>query len=132
MTLQAEIQSLADAFTESLLRALREATLEDILAETGRGAPSRGTRAAAAPASASATRSRGRGKRLRRSGKQLESTIGAIMGVLKGSKEGMRSEELQAALGVDKKVLVRPIALALADKKIKKTGEKRATRYFVV
>ena len=44
----------------------------------------------------------------------------------------MTSEELQKALSIDKKVLVRPIAEALAEKTLRKTGQKRATRYFAV
>jgi hypothetical protein len=51
--------------------------------------------------------------------------------VLKDAKDGMRSEELQKVLSIEKNAIVRPIIEALEAKKIRKTGQKRAITYFV-
>ena len=56
--------------------------------------------------------------------------VEAVVGVLRSSKDGLRSEQIQQALGLSKKDLVRPIQLALSSKAIKKKGERRATSYF--
>ena len=50
--------------------------------------------------------------------------------MLKETKGGMRSEELQKALGLDKKTITRPLTMALAEKMIRKSGQKRSTTYF--
>ena len=70
------------------------------------------------------------GRRVRRSPNQIATVTASLVAALKGAKDGMRSEELQKALSVDKKTIVRPIADALEAKVIRKTGQKRATRYF--
>ncbi len=45
-------------------------------------------------------------------------------------KSGLRSEQLQKALGLDKKEITGPLNEALASKKIRKTGQRRSTTYF--
>jgi hypothetical protein len=42
----------------------------------------------------------------------------------------MRAEQIRSALGVDPRELPRPLAEALASRKIAKAGQKRATTYF--
>ena len=53
-----------------------------------------------------------------------------MVGALKKAKNGMRSEQLQRALRLDKKEITGPINEALAAKKISKKGQRRATTYF--
>jgi hypothetical protein len=49
---------------------------------------------------------------------------------LRGSKTGLRAEQIRAGLGVGAQDLPRPIAAALKGKRVKKQGQKRATTYF--
>ena len=46
-------------------------------------------------------------------------------------KEGHRLEEIGRALKTDTAILKKPIAMLLAEKKLKTTGAKRGTKYFV-
>ena len=56
--------------------------------------------------------------------------IGLVVAKLGEHKTGLRSEQLQKALKLDKREISGPLAQALAAKKISKKGEKRATTYF--
>lgn len=150
MSLQKSIQALADTFAQSVVKAIRTATLDDVLAE---GARFRGPQSAASARPAKRGPGRpakkiaggggqpdplhhakpktGKGGRLaRRSPEDIEKVIGSIVGVLAKAKDGLRSEQLQKTLKLDKREISGPLAQALAAKKITKKGEKRATTYF--
>jgi hypothetical protein len=73
---------------------------------------------------------RGR-RRVRRSGRQIERALAAIVALLNDHKEGLGSEQIQKALAQDKRKVVRPLAHGLKTGTLKKKGEKRATVYFV-
>jgi hypothetical protein len=141
-TLNSKIRDLAGSFAASVVAAIRSASLEEILAE-GRGAaparrgPGRPPKAAsaasapsAAPASAKPAKKGKPGRLPRRSPSDIEHVIGLIVGKLGEHKTGLRSEQLQKALKLDKREISGPLAQALAAKKISKKGEKRATTYF--
>lgn len=49
---------------------------------------------------------------------------------LLSKQPGLRAEQIRAKLRWDKKTLTKAITTALAEKRIKKTGQKRATRYY--
>lgn len=132
-SLKTTIEQLAKSFADGVLTAIRTASLEDILAESGRG----GSRAAVAamgaraPAAKAPAAKKGKGGRLaRRSPEQLAQVVTAIVSALEKAKSGLRSEELQRTLGLSKKEITGPINEALAGKKIRKTGERRSTTYF--
>jgi hypothetical protein len=142
MTLKNRISVLAEEFSAGVLAAIRSASLEEILSEGGR---SRGPAAAHAPAAAApAKRGPGRprgaqsaqsghkksGRLARRSPEQIAQVVESIVGALKKQKAGMRSEQLQKLLSLDKKEISGPLAEALDGKKITKKGERRATTYF--
>jgi hypothetical protein len=129
MSLKNTIESMASAFADGLLRALRNTSLDEILAESGSRAARRPARAKASSGTTLTPKHRG-GRLARRSPNQIAKVVDALVAVLKSAKQGMRSEELQKALSIEKKALVRPIAEALHAKKIRKTGQKRATKYF--
>jgi len=131
-TLKSTIEQLAKGFAESVLGAIRGASLEDILAESGRaraGAPAAGRAPAAASKAAPARKGRG-GRLARRSPEQIAAVVDSIVSALEKAKGGLRSEQLQKALGLSKKEITGPINEALAAKKIRKTGERRSTTYF--
>lgn len=146
-TLHQTINSLASEFAHNLLRALRGASLEEILAETAPGHASGGVArrrpgrppgsgakhaAHAAPAAAPAAAPSGRrGRRLaRRTAKDITAVVGRIVALLQGSKNGLRAEEIRAKLGLDRREVPRPLAEALKKKLVSKRGKKRATTYF--
>ncbi len=138
-SLRDTIQQLAAGFAAGVLDAIRGSSLEDILAETqgrrrGPGRPPKNSVfTAAAPEVASARRSAGRrkGRRLgRRSAGALERVVDRIVELLSKNSRGLRAEQIRASLGLSAKELPRPIAKALAARRIRKVGQKRATTYF--
>jgi hypothetical protein len=138
MTLKTKIHALADTFATEVLAAIRAASLEEILdggsssggaVRRGPGRPPKAAAAAAAPGAAPKAK-RGRGRPARRSAADIAPVIARIVAKLKEHKSGLRSEQLQKVLHLSKREIVRPIADALAAKKITKKGEKRSTTYF--
>ena len=135
-TLKSTISSLADSFAASVLAAIRSASLEEILAGGGAAPAKRGPGRprktdGAAPAAAPKPAPRGKGGRLaRRSPSDIEHIVGLIVGKLGEHKTGLRSEQLQKELRLDKKEITGPLNQALAEKKITKKGQKRSTTYF--
>jgi hypothetical protein len=147
MTLNSKIASLAETFASSVLAAIRSASLEEILAE-GKGSRSTSFAAASSPASpakrgpgrprkiqvsapAPVPAKTGKGGRLaRRSESDIQHVVGLIVAKLGEHKAGLRSEQLQKALKLDKKEITGPLLLALSNKKVVKTGQKRSTTYF--
>jgi hypothetical protein len=136
-SLRAAIESLANQFAAGVLSAVRGASLAEILDQSGptRRGPGRPRRsvssvgAAPAPVSAPARRARG-GKRLRRSAKDIAATAGQIVAHVGKHPKGIRGEQVRKDLGIAKNHWMNPLGMALDSKKIRKTGEKRATLYF--
>lgn len=128
MTLHATINELASNFAHDLLRALRGASLEDIITESSAGHVRRGP--GRPPSGKGHSTAKSGGKRVRRSAEDIAKTVDKIATALKGHKSGLRSEQLQKVLHLPKKEITRPITLALKSKKITKRGQKRATTYF--
>jgi hypothetical protein len=141
MDLKKTIAPLVEAFATELSGAIfssfKEMSLEEVIAYMS-GAGSTAKPTAAKPAAKTATRvtatpkaPKGDGTRVRRSADDLEVVCANILEELAKHEDGMRAEELRSTTGIEKKDLGRPIALLLQQKRIKKTGEKRATTYFV-
>jgi hypothetical protein len=128
--LKKAIEDLAADFAVSIIGALRSASIEE-LTELGTGA--RAARPVGRPAAPEVGgRKRGRGARLgRRSASDIGQMIESIVDLLGKNPEGLRAEQIRDALGVQAKELPRPLADALASGRITKTGQKRATTYFV-
>lgn len=118
--LRDQLSSLASSFTDGVLAAIRSASLEDLLNESGRR-PARG-RAAGAPAKSN-------GRLQRRSAADIQAALGKVLGLLKGKKGGLRSEQIRAVLKFDKRELPRVLHEGLKAKKLKAKGQKRATVY---
>jgi len=130
-TLHATINALASEFAHDLLRALRDAPLKDIVAETSSGHVQR----RAARRVSDGTKSIAGHKRVRRSPETLKKLADQIVALVAKHPKGIRAEELKAAMGVKPgnvgaKVFTKPLSVALASKKIRKRGHRRATTYF--
>lgn len=65
----------------------------------------------------------------RRSPDQIRDHVDEVVKLLKKSGDGMRSEQLQRALGLQPKEMPRILGQAITDRLVRKTGEKRATTY---
>jgi hypothetical protein len=128
-TLKSQVEELANRFAAGVLAAVRGASLEELLgsgpAKKGPGRPPR-----AAAAAAPKTPKKKSGRLARRSPSDIERVVGLIVGTLREHKAGLRSEQLQKVLKLDKREITGPIAAALGAKKITKRGQKRSTTYF--
>jgi hypothetical protein len=137
--LRSELSAIASRFADDVLAAIRSASLDDLLAEDAAG-PRRGRRpraAAATPAPHVSTAPTTRkpkivgGKLARRSAADIEKALGLVVAALKATKSsGMRSEEIQKVVGLDKRELPRVLRMGLAKKALRSKGEKRARKYF--
>jgi hypothetical protein len=67
----------------------------------------------------------------RRTSGELEQVSGRILELVGRHHDGLRAEKLRAELGVSRAALARPLARLLGDGRLRKTGEKRRTTYFV-
>ena len=70
-------------------------------------------------------------KRNRRSANELDKAGTEVIKLLTSAKRGMRIEEINKQLGTSTRELMRPIQKLLSQGKIKKSGERRATSYYV-
>ncbi len=122
--LRDHLQSLASSFTEGVLAAIRAASLDDLLAESG------GRRRG--PVAGGSVGSGRRGGRLpRRSAEDIAKTLDRVVGVVKASKgKGLRAEEIRKALHLDVREVPRVLKEGLKTKKLRAKGQKRATTYF--
>ncbi len=136
------ISDLAEAFAASVLNAIRQMSLDEILAEAQRTggtyaqrSPSKliGTSAPAAATASSAPKKAGRkagGRLARRSQDQIDAVADSIVSLLEKHPKGLRSEQIRSMLKLDRKEIPRPIQEALSAHKITSQGQKRATTYF--
>lgn len=129
--LRTTIKLLAEGFAVRVLDALRGASLAD-LGGVMQTAPTRAARpTVATPRGDEGTRrprlARTR-KGARRSAADVEKIGEAVAELVAKHPNGLRSEEIQKALGLSRKDLPIPLARALAAKLVRKTGTKRATR----
>jgi hypothetical protein len=131
MSLKHRITALAEEFSTGVLAAIRAASLEEILSE---GAGSRGASAALQGGAVKRGPGRPRGSKnarlARRSPEQIAAVVESIVGALRKNARGMRSEQLQKLLNLDKREIAGPLSDALDGKKITKKGQRRATTYF--
>jgi hypothetical protein len=135
--LDQEIQGRIHSFLSELSGLVKKAALEAVheaLGENGaprrgpgrpRGSGRRGPRRAGRPARRAAG-----GKRIRRSAVELSQISARVLAQVR-SKAGQRLEEIGRALKTDTAILKRPVAMLVASKKLKTTGQKRGTKYFV-
>jgi hypothetical protein len=142
-SLRDTIQQLAAEFASGVLGAIRGSSLEDILSQAAgsgsggpvRRGPGRPRKSIAMPAEVGfgkPSSSRRKGGRLgRRSAKDLARVVDQITDLLSRNPKGLRAEQIRAQLGLSAKEMPRPIAKALASKRISKVGQKRATTYSV-
>ena len=130
--LRQTIEAHAQKFAAAIVQALRSASLDELATITGQvAAPSRaprGTKTTEAPTAApKATKKAGRLGR--RSPDDIAQTLDQIVALVAKHAEGLRAEQIKAALNLDKREMPKPIAEGLKSGVLKKSGNKRATIY---
>lgn len=131
-SLRSAINSLATSFADSVLAAIRGASLEELHADGGGRRRSSTTRPAGARVGARRTTTPRRtgGRLARRSAADIEKTLAQVRSLLRGKKAGLRSEQILKALHLDKRELPRVLRTGLKAKQLRSKGEKRGTTYF--
>jgi hypothetical protein len=136
-TLNNEIQSRIHSFLGELSQLVKRQALEAVHAALGEaGTPRRGPGRPRKSAMARGGRPKAMakraapGKRVRRSAEDLAKISARVLTQVR-SKAGQRLEEIGRALKTDTAVLKKPVADLLKAKKLKTTGAKRGTKYFV-
>jgi hypothetical protein len=132
--------ALASTFTDAVLAAIRSASLDDLHAESGGWASSgrggRRARTAGAAAQPVPLATRGKsgknGRLARRSDEQIATAVDQVVALVKKSKTGLRAEEIKKALGLDRREVPRILKTAVAKRKLRAKGQKRATTYTLV
>jgi len=128
-SLRSRLNELASSFASSVLDAIRGSSVDELVTESS-GTSSRG--APRAVERAPAARSRRRGGRLpRRSEGDIANVIEQIAGLLRQRKGGLRAEQIREELGLLAKELPRPLKEGLDAGRFHKSGQKRATTYFI-
>jgi hypothetical protein len=131
MSLRSSLNDLAASFAASILAAIRSANLEELLGDAGGserrrpGRPPRSKDAGKAPA-----RVRKSGRLARRSPEQIAKAVDHVVALVKTKKDGLRAEQIRAALKMQSKEMPRVLQEGLTKKKLKAKGQKRATTYF--
>ena len=125
---------LASTFASSVLDAIRGASLEELVGETG-GAPRRGpgrSKAAPAPKTIGKTTRVPRSGRLkRRSPEDIAKVLEQVVALVKKNKTGLRAEQIRQALRLQSKEMPRILKEGLSNKSLKSKGQKRATTYML-
>jgi hypothetical protein len=135
-SLRQKLDELASTFENGVLHAIRSASLDDLLAEssTRRSAPAHSAPRVSRPAPSVARASGGgrRGGRLaRRSPADIATVVHRIADLLKGSTHGLRAEQIRQKLGLRANEMPRPLKEGLSSGRLGKSGQKRATTYFL-
>jgi hypothetical protein len=137
--LRSELSALALDFADAVLAAIRGASLEELVADSGGtrhrgpGRPRGGvtTAASTSPRTVARRPLLANGQLARRSPADIEKTLTLVRAMLTASSnKGVRSEEIRKFLKLDKRELPRVLKTGLERKLLTSKGQKRATRYF--
>jgi hypothetical protein len=131
-SLRTSLNNLASTFANSVLDAIRRASLGELLADSGGGArrgPGRPPKANGIPATSVARRARKSGRLKRRSIEEIAKALDQVVALVKGKKDGLRAEQIRDALKMQSKEMPRVLKEGLDKKKLKSKGQKRATTY---
>jgi hypothetical protein len=127
-SLRQRLDDLASTFANGVLHAIRSASIEDLLAESG-GGRRVAARAIAAEAAPSRGARRRTGRLPRRSAEDIGQVIDRIVALVKQSPKGLRAEEIRQKLDLQAKEMPRPLKEAVEAGRLGKSGQKRATTY---
>jgi hypothetical protein len=129
-SLRSALDTLAQSFASGVLAAIRTASIEDLLAESGGTArrASGGPRGGTNPNNSKAKTTKG-GRLARRTAEDIARVVAQVVALVKKSRTGLRSEEIKKSLGLDVREVPRILKTAVKSRKLKAKGQKRATTY---
>lgn len=136
ISLQSALALISDEFAQKVFEVIRTAFVAELshVSASTRAAPV--ARVEAAPPNSTAAKvvrvgpkaAAKRGRLERRSSESIARSLDGIVALLR-RKPGLRSEEIQKTLGIARNEIARPIALGISTGALRKSGEKRATKY---
>ena len=134
--LRQTIEQHAQKFAVALIQALRSASLDELAGVTSglnAAAPAparapRGAKTTEAPTAAPKASKKG-GRLGHRPPDDIAQTLDSIVALVAKHAEGLRAEQIKAALNLDTREMPRPLADGLKSGVLKKSGQKRATVY---
>jgi hypothetical protein len=131
-SLRSQLAELVESFTNSVLEAIRGASLDELLAEGNKPGRAAARPEPAAPRAPRASRpsSSGGGRLPRRSAEDIAEILDSVVALVKKHGDGLRAEQIRAELGMQAKELPRVLKEGLASRKLRSKGQKRATTYF--
>ena len=133
MNPDAQLRARIDAFVAEISTLVRRAALDAVASALGSPAPAPAKRGPGRLPKAAAFAAPGP----KRKGKQAKRTpedvakMGEVVVAYVAKNPGQSVEQIKKALGVEKKDLQLPIIRLIDAKKLKTTGQKRGTKYFV-
>ncbi|MGA2447757.1 MAG: hypothetical protein ABTD50_03685 [Polyangiaceae bacterium] len=128
-SLRSKLSDLADSFANSVLDAIRSASLEELIADGSRE-PARPRPAPTPKAAPRPTRSSSSGRLPRRSAEDIAQILDQVVSLVRSHKEGLRAEQIRSELGMQAKEMPRVLKEGLVKRKLRSKGQKRATTYF--
>jgi len=128
-SLRSKLSDLADSFANSVLDAIRSASLEELIADGGRE-PARPRSAPTPKAAPKPTRAASSGRLPRRSAEDIAQILDQVVSLVRSHKEGLRAEQIRSELGMQAKEMPRVLKEGLVRRKLRSKGQKRATTYF--
>jgi hypothetical protein len=127
--LSQQLEALATSFATEVLRAIRSASLTDIMAETAAAQPSPVKRGPGRPKGPPRPVKNRRQQQLKKV--KTASVVSLIVDYVR-AHPGTSGEAARKALGVPATRWNRAVPQALAEKKIRRVGKKRGTKYWTV
>jgi hypothetical protein len=126
-TLRSQLDSLAASFANAVVDAIRSASLHELVASDGRA--SMGRPAAAPVVKATVAKVTRTGRLKRRSSEDIGQVLDQVVSLVRKNKDGLRAEQIRMQLGLQAKELPRVLKEGLSSKRLRKSGQKRATVY---
>ena len=133
MNPDAQLRARIDAFVSDISTLVRRAALDAVASALGSPAPAPAKRGPGRPRKAAASAApapKRKGKRGKRTPEDV-AKMGEVVVAYVAKNPGQSVEQIKKALGVEKKDLQLPIIRLIAAKKLRTTGERRGTKYFV-
>jgi hypothetical protein len=129
-SLRSSLDDLASSFADSVLAAIRGASLDELLTDSagkskpGPGRPKKSSNGTPKPAPEPSS-----GRLPRRSLDDIAAALDKVVALVKKNKTGMRAEQIRAELNMQAKEMPRVLKEGLSTRKLKAKGQKRATTY---
>jgi hypothetical protein len=130
-TLDSEIRSRIETFLEEISTLLKQAALDSVRAALGDDATPARRGPGRPPKTATGTRAVGRpkGGGGKRSSEQVDEMAERVLAHVKANP-GDSLEAISRGIGIATKELKLPVIKLLSQRQLKKTGQKRGTKYF--